>query len=376
MEQLSLPEIGFYALAGGATEPRDLIEEARVAEALGIGSAFVSERLNLKEAATISGALGAVSTTLGIATGVTNQNFRAPTVTAAHATTMQALTHGRYTLGIGRGIVSSLRGLGLEPPTTAQLEDFAGVARRVLDGEPVLDHDGPAGTWPRLLIQPKPKWKTPLLITAFGPQTLKLAARAFDAIVLHTFFSDETTAKCVKTVRDECERIGRDPSEVRIWSCYATVLSDLPEDAVLMKTVGRLSGYLQGYGDLMVKTNGWDPSVLERFRADDTVRSIRGAIDTIATPDQLRHIQTLIPAEWLSAAAVGTAQTCAELVDRQFDLGVDGVIMHGSSPTELSPIIAAYKELRRPELHHGLSNNPGATRSKQASPLESSTSTV
>ena len=30
----------------------------------------------------------------------------------------------------------------------------------------------------------------------------------------------------------------------------------------------RLATYLQGDGDLMVRTNGWDPAVLERFRAD------------------------------------------------------------------------------------------------------------
>ena len=29
-----------------------------------------------------------------------------------------------------------------------------------------------------------------------------------------------------------------------------------------MKTVGRLATYLQGYGDLLVRTNGWDPAVL------------------------------------------------------------------------------------------------------------------
>lgn len=362
MTQAQLPEIGFYCLAGGATQPRDLIHEVDAAESLGIGSAFISERLNLKEAATISGAVGAVSSTIGIATAVTNHQFRSPAVTTSHATTMQALTGGRYTLGIGRGVSHSLKNMGLKQSTTAEMEDFAQLARTVLAGEPVIDHDGPSGAWPKVHIQPRPKWTTPLLITAFGPQSLRLAARAFDAVVLHTFFSDETTARCVKTVRDECERIGRDPAEVRIWSCYATIRTDLPEDVILMKTVGRLAGYLQGYGELMIKTNDWDPAVLEKFRADDVVRSIRGAIDTIATPDQLRHIQSLIPTEWFDAAAVGTAQECATLVDRQFDLGVDGVILHGSSPDELQPVVESYRELRRPELHSGLVNNPGRAR--------------
>ena len=40
-----------------------------------------------------------------------------------------------------------------------------------------------------------------------------------------------------------------------------------PEDR-LMKGVGRLATYLQGYGDLLVSTNDWDPDVLARFRAE------------------------------------------------------------------------------------------------------------
>ena len=34
----------------------------------------------------------------------------------------------------------------------------------------------------------------------------------------------------------------------------------------MMKMVGRLATYLQVYGDLMVRTNRWDPAALQRFR--------------------------------------------------------------------------------------------------------------
>ncbi|WP_211221024.1 TIGR03857 family LLM class F420-dependent oxidoreductase [Nocardioides insulae] len=342
-----LPELGFYALAGGSLNPRDAINEVRDAEELGLGTAFLSERLNVKESFTITGALGATSTSIGIATGVTNFNTRHPLVTAAHGATMQALTGGRYTLGIGRGIDLMLRPMGLRMATTAQLEDFAHLIRRLCDGEVIQDHQGPAGSWPLLRVSPAPSQGVPLLITAFGPNTLKLAARAFDAVVLHTFFSDETTRRCVQTVREECERIGRDPASVRIWSCYATVRNDLPEETFLLKTTGRLAGYLQGYGDLLVATNDWDPAPLERFRADPTVRSIRGPIDSLATPAQLEHIGSLLPEEWLASAAIGTSQECAAAVDAQFDLGVDGVIMHGATPEELAPVVDAYRAVRR-----------------------------
>ncbi len=86
----------------------------------------------------------------------------------------------------------------------------------------------------------------------------------------------------MRAVRDAAERAGRDPSSVRIWSCYATIHDGLPEPLRLKKTVGRLATYLRGYGDLLVSTNGWDPAVLARFRADPVVASARGGFDYTA----------------------------------------------------------------------------------------------
>src|SRR5688572_26964635 len=81
-------ELGFYTLAGQPKSPRELIEEVQQAEALGIGACFISERFNIKEAATLSGAVGAVSSEIGIATAATNHNTRHPLVTASYAMTM------------------------------------------------------------------------------------------------------------------------------------------------------------------------------------------------------------------------------------------------------------------------------------------------
>src|SRR4051812_15509649 len=145
-------EIGFYTLAGAPRSPRDLIAEVIAAEALGIGACFISERLNIKEAATLSGAAGAVSAQIGIATAATNQNTRHPLVTAAYASTMHFLTGGRFTLGLGRGIDAMFDAFGLPHITTAQLEDFAGVMRRLWHGETIAGHDGPIGRYPVLRL--------------------------------------------------------------------------------------------------------------------------------------------------------------------------------------------------------------------------------
>jgi len=356
-EQLN--ELGFYTLAGAPRSPRDLVGEVNDAERLGLGSCFISERFNIKEAVTLSGAVGAVSENLGIATGVTNHNTRHPLVTASYATTMHRLTDGRFCLGLGRGISPLFTAYGLPKITTAQMEDFAGLMRRLFRGEVVIGHDGPAGKFPVLALDPTFDEAIPLGISAFGQQTLELAGRAFDCVILHTFFTDETLQRCVRTVKESAARAGRDPDKVRVWSVYATIGDHIPYDVRLKKTVGRLATYLQAYGDLMVSTNGWDPEVLERFRADEFVRGFRGAFDAVGTTEDLERIAPLIPEEWLAPAATGSIERCVDQINGQFDLGADGVILHGASPADLEPIVVEYRKQRSAERFASISANPG-----------------
>jgi probable F420-dependent oxidoreductase len=351
-------ELGFYTLAGQPKSPRDLIDEVQQAEALGIGACFISERFNIKEAATLSGAVGAVSHEIGIATAATNHNTRHPLVTAAYAMTMDKLTDGRFSLGLGRGIAPMFRAFGLPTITTAQLEDFAGLMRRLWRGEVVVGHDGPCGKYGLLTLGPEYTGEIPLTFTAFGPNSLALGGRAMDAVVLHTFFTDETTARCVRAVKEAAEQAGRDPARVRVWSCFATIGDHLPEPLRLKKTVGRMATYLQGYGDLMVRTNRWDPAVLARFRSDPLVAGFRGAIDARATTAELEQIATLIPADWLAPAATGSPARCVTKIREQFALGCDGVILHGASPTELEPIVREYAKSRPAGKFDHLKANP------------------
>jgi probable F420-dependent oxidoreductase len=343
MAEERLTELGFYTLAGAPKSPAELLDEVRQGEAMGLGTAFISERYNIKEASTLSGAAVAVSSEVQIATAATNHTTRHPMVTASYATTMHHLTGGRFTLGIGRGIAPLQDIYGIPRITTAQMEDFAGLMRRLWKGEVIFGHDGPAGSFPLLHLGAEFDDDIPLLLVAFGPESLALGGRAFDDVVLHTFFTDETLARCVRTVKGAAEQAGRDPGSVTVWSCLATVGDHLPEDLRLRKTVGRMATYLQGYGDLLVATNGWDPAPLEAFRADEVVGTFAGALDQKATTEQLEHIATLIPEEWLAPAATGSAEQCVATVRSQFDLGADAVILHGATPTELAPVVEAYR---------------------------------
>jgi 5,10-methylenetetrahydromethanopterin reductase len=356
----AMPELACYGLAGHTDQPADLLDEVRLAEELGLGSVFLSERFNLKDAGVLAGAAAAATTRLGIATAATNHNTRHPLVTATMATTLHRLSGGRYALGLGRGFDLLFDVMGLPRVTGAQLEDAIGVYRRLWHGE-AFGHDGPAGSYPYLSQDKSFDEDIPVLMMAIGPKSLELAGRIADGVVLHTFFTDETLARAVRTIRDSAERAGKDPARVRIWSVLATVEESIPEEQRLRKLVGRLATYLQGYGEVLVRANGWDPAALERFRNDELVQGYPGAFDAIGTVEELSHLRDdVLPAEWLEASATGSAAQCARRIQDQLDGGADSVVLHGATPTELTPVLSAWREVR-PDALDRLPDNPGWT---------------
>ncbi len=107
-----------------------------------------------------------------------------------------------------------------------------------------------------------------------------------------------------------------------------------------------------------MKTNRWDAAALQRFRQKEFVSGFRGALDATATTEELEHVATLIPEEWLAAAATGSRERCVEKIQGQFDLGCDGVILHGASPDELEPVLRTYKKARPSGRFDRLAANP------------------
>jgi 5,10-methylenetetrahydromethanopterin reductase len=354
------PELGFYGLAGHSDNPGDLIAEVRRAEDLGLGSVFVSERFNYKDAAVMSGMAAAATSRIGIATAATNHNTRHPLVTATMAATMHRATGGRFCLGLGRGFAPLFDMMGVPRITNAQLADAFDVFRRLWRGEQ-FGHDGPIGTYPFLFPLSPLDERIPLLMVSIGPKSMELAGRIADAVVLHTFMSDEAVARSVASVRRSAEEAGRDPAAVRIWACTAVMDADAMDDETrLRKTVGRLATYLQGYGDTLVEANGWDPALLAKFKADPFVTGFGGAFDAVGTTDDLEYLaEKVIPAEWLAAHITGDARSCAEQVRYQFGAtGVDSIIMHGVNPDQLAGVVAEYRAVRSPDVPT-LPSNPG-----------------
>ncbi|HEX2893474.1 MAG TPA: TIGR03857 family LLM class F420-dependent oxidoreductase [Marmoricola sp.] len=353
------PELGCYGLAGHSATPADLVTESRQAEDLGLGAVFCSERFNAKDAGVMAGAAVAATSRIGVGTAATNPHTRHPLVTATMATTLHRMSGGRYAFGLGRGFDLLFDVMGVPRVTGALLEDTIGVLRRLWHGE-AFGHDGPLGSFPYLSQDPSFDEDIPVLMMAIGDRTLELAGRIADGVVLHTFFTDETLARAVRLVRESAERAGRDPASVRVWSVLATVTDEVPEELRLRKLVGRLATYLQGYGETLVRANQWDLADLARFREDPLVQGYPGAFDAVGTVEELTHLRDdVLPASWLAASATGSPADCAARIRDQLDAGADSVILHGATPTEIAPVLTAWRPMRPAGRLDALPINPG-----------------
>ena len=352
------PELGFYGLPGHTRAPRDILQQARDAEALGIGNLMISERADYKEIAAICGACAAVTESISIGTSATNLNLRHPLVTASMGSTLNRLSNGRFALGLAKGVAMRWRALGLDFPTYAREREFIDLLRRLWRGETVRDHQGELGDFGQIGLASYIDEDIPILYVGFGPNSLVNAGRIYDGVHLHTFMGDHALRGAVAQVRQGEREAGRAPGTVKVWSVLATAC-DASEERYLRLIVARLASYLQipGYGEMLVAINGWDTEAFERFRADATVRAMPGLIDSVASLEQIAAVEKLLPESW-RPAAVGDAKTCAARWLDEFEAGADGIIIHASTPEEFAPVLAEYEKIRPNERFAERTNRP------------------
>jgi alkanesulfonate monooxygenase SsuD/methylene tetrahydromethanopterin reductase-like flavin-dependent oxidoreductase (luciferase family) len=172
-------------------------------------------------------------------------NWSVPAL-ASVAATAGALTHNRFTLGIGTGSITSphyreMFGLADVPPI-ALMRDWLIALRGLVAGERVelagravtlkgVQLDWPLGERPRV----------PVHLAALGPQMLRLAGSHADGAALN-WCSPEQIAWSRERVAEGARKAGRDPNAVEIVE-YVRVCVDDDEDAARRAYTRAIMGY-------------------------------------------------------------------------------------------------------------------------------------
>jgi alkanesulfonate monooxygenase SsuD/methylene tetrahydromethanopterin reductase-like flavin-dependent oxidoreductase (luciferase family) len=203
---------------------------AQLAEKLGFESLWTGEHVLARwggtspafDCWTLGSALAATVPRVGIGFIVLNSTFRNPVVTAKAAATLDAVSGGRLTLGLGAGFIEAeAEAVGLPFAALSerlqQLEEhFRIVSHLTTYGNQPLTFEGRYSWAHNTVSHPHGVQRPhiPLLIGGHGPRyTYRIAARYCDEININV--RPEEIPLALEQLRARCEEVGRDPSTLR-----------------------------------------------------------------------------------------------------------------------------------------------------------------
>ena len=219
------------------------------------------------EAFTLAAAVAAETTRLRIGHLVLGNTYRNPALAAKMAGSVDHISHGRFTLGIGASwFRREHAAYGWEYPSMKERQDRFEEACRLLRA--MIHNDGANVTFegeyyqlddapfsPGSYDQP-----IPILVGGTGPKrTLRTLALYGDILNLDGWagrgMSVELLKEKVDILHQHCEAVGRDPSEIKVTALMPCLLTD---DAAAAKAweqqIG--AGTLHGTGDQIVEQIG------------------------------------------------------------------------------------------------------------------------
>src|SRR3954467_612123 len=185
-----------YFLSSEEHPGSELVKAAVLAERAGFPAAWISDHFHpwLDEQGhspfvwSVLGAIAASTEQLRVTTAVTAPTVRIhPAILAqATATTAELFGPGRFAFGVGTGEALNEHILGDHWPIPevrfAMLEEAVALIRELWKGETV-DHDGEHYVVENARIYTLPPATPDILVSAFGPKALAVAARIADGFI-------------------------------------------------------------------------------------------------------------------------------------------------------------------------------------------------
>lgn len=174
------------------------------------------ERTNFHEPMVLAGFLAAVTSTIGIATGVLVLPQRQTALVAKQAAEVAILSGDRLRLGVGVGhnhVEYAALGADFRTRGARQSEQIDLLRR--LWTEPTVSFDGQWDALDRVAIAPRPGRTIPIWIGGFSEAAYRRAAKQADGFVhslIGTDGADEDPAATVAHLRHLVADEGRDPS--------------------------------------------------------------------------------------------------------------------------------------------------------------------
>jgi alkanesulfonate monooxygenase SsuD/methylene tetrahydromethanopterin reductase-like flavin-dependent oxidoreductase (luciferase family) len=310
---------------GSAIAPERLAGLARLAEQLGYGELWFAEDYFFTGG--ISGATAALAATdeIPVGLGVVSAVVRHPALLAMEIATIDRMFPGRLRPGVGVGVPSWMRQMGLHPksPLTAIRECLTAV-RRLLDGEEVT-LEGRVFTLDKVKLTYPPARRVPLHMGVLGPKMMHLSGEIADGNVLSVLTGPDYVRWAHEAIEEGARTAGReDPRHMATFTFFSTDR----DGARAKRALRRPMAFYLASGGVNMLTDAYGISEeLTAMLADG------GGADAV---------ERAMPDQWVEDLAVaGEPDECAEKVRRLLDAGSDSVVLFPMPADEPEAMVRA-----------------------------------
>jgi F420-dependent oxidoreductase-like protein len=297
-------------------DPRTIADEARALEGAGLDVAWIPEAYSF-DAVSLLGYLAATTERVELGSGILPVYSRTPTLTAMTAASLDALSGGRFILGLGVSgpqVIEGWHGLPYDKPL-ARTRETIEICRKVWAREEPLTHEGKAYTLPlppeqgtglgkplRIINHPL-RPRIPIWVAALGEQNVALTAELAEGWLPVFFVPDRWEQAFGPALA--AGKAKRDPSlpPLEIAAGGLCAFTDDADEARRILDQGRAQAalYVGGMGavgrnfyNALVCRYGWEAEAAEIQRL---YLSGQKAEAEAAVPEELLQLTSLVGSE-------------------------------------------------------------------------------
>jgi F420-dependent oxidoreductase-like protein len=307
------------------------LDRVRLAEQLGYHSVFTTHVAG-RDSLTVLAAYASVSQSVQLGTGVLPIYSRTPAATAQQALTIDEISNGRLTLGIGvshRVTVENWYGAKIGKPV-AEMRDYVAVLRAIFAGEDPPESELFPTRFHFLGVEPRPE--LPIYVAGLSPKMLELAGEVADGVILWLCNPDYIRDVVVPHVREGRRKAGKSLDGFDIVAAVPTAVTDEVDGARATLRADLSPYFLLPFYRKMIERSGYEADTrlfdeaMERGDASGAAISISdGFLENLA--------------------AIGPPDIAAATVERYRDAGATSPCIGAIPGTDFTSALEALAEL-------------------------------
>jgi F420-dependent oxidoreductase-like protein len=267
--------IGCFISTGRSLQ--SAIERVRVAESLGYEAVYTTHIAG-RESLTVLTAYAMSTSRIRLGTGVVPIYSRTPATMAQTAATIDDLSGGRLTLGLGvshRPVVEGWHGLSIDRPVK-EMREYVAIVKAILRGEAPPAGDKWQSSFHLAGLDPRPE--LPIYVAALSPAMLRLAGEVADGVMLWLCNPSYIRDVVIPEVSSGRERAGKTLDGFDVVAAIPAAISSEVEQARSSLRRDLLPYFGLPFYRSMIERSGFGEDIAAFDAASGDVEAMQAAI--------------------------------------------------------------------------------------------------